>query len=123
MFLIELKPGIEAIYANLSDFSDAIRRGEIGSQARIYHRSKSEWAPVTMHPAFRRITAEASRPPAAVRTHWTFLPAEPAPYVPAPAAVAGPASADEPTSSVRPISRGRARRWRGVLGGLLGRAT
>ena len=119
MYLVELKPGLEAIYTTLPDFVDAIRRGEIGSGSRIYHRTKSEWAPITVHPAFRRVTAEAeaARPASPLRNQWTFLPAAP----PEDAPVAEPPVHGPPGSGGRPVATGRARRWRGVFGGLLGR--
>jgi hypothetical protein len=118
MFLVEISPGIEAIYSSLSDFTEAIRRGEVGEQARIYHRTKSQWAPIAVHPVFRRVAAGA-RPSAALRTHWTFLPPEPGAEAP-PAGQGAPAT--QPPAP-NPAGTTRTRRWRGALGRLFGRSS
>jgi len=75
MYLVELISGKETIYRSLDEFTDAIRRGEVTAQSRIYHRAASTWIPVTFHPQFRKVSAEQSAsfaeplPP----RDWTFL--------------------------------------------------
>lgn len=58
MYLVELTSGKEAIYRSLDEFGDAIRRGEVTAQSRIYHRAASTWISVTFHPQFRRVSGE-----------------------------------------------------------------
>lgn len=80
MYLIELSPGHEEVYASTAEFADAIRRGDVGRQSRIYHRATSRWISVTLHPEFKKVAAEVQAmplPPLA-RREWTFLPGEPA---------------------------------------------
>jgi hypothetical protein len=120
MYPIELKPGKEAVYGTLADFVEAVRRGEIGWQARIYHRAKSMWVPVTVHPHFRKLAASRAAPPPSPlpRAHWTFLPPEPGQETPAHAATAD--DGDEPLSDAASPDRPKSRSWRSVLGGLMG---
>jgi hypothetical protein len=120
MYLIELKPGKEAVYGTLADFVEAVRRGEIGWQARIYHRAKSMWVPVTVHPHFRKLAASRAAPPPSPlpRAHWTFLPPEPGQETPAHAATAD--DGDEPLSDAASPDRPKSRSWSSVLGGLMG---
>lgn len=85
MYLVELTSGKEAIYRSLDEFGDAIRRGEVTAQSRIYHRAASTWISVTFHPQFRRVSGEQAdraeqadqrdqfAQPLPLRD-WTFLP-------------------------------------------------
>jgi hypothetical protein len=123
MYLVELTPGKEATYGTLADFTDAIRRGEVGWQARVYHRGKSMWIPVSLHPHFRKFAGNRPADQAlAPRGHWTFLPALPGErpsasgQAPGTPAESGPTSGSQATST----KAARAPSWRRVLGGLIG---
>jgi hypothetical protein len=123
MYLVELQPGQEAVYGTLTDFVDAVRRGEVGWEARIYHRAKSTWIPVALHPHFKKVAGErpADPPRPAPRRQWTFLRTDSGEEDPAatPAATtsrSAPAS-DSKASGTKPPS---ARSWRKVFGGLIG---
>jgi hypothetical protein len=123
MYLVELQPGQEAVYGTLTDFIDAVRRGEIGWHSRIYHRAKSTWIPVALHPHFRKVAGErpADPPRPAPRRQWTFLRVDPDEDDPAPTPAAA-ASSPEPASGPE-ASRTRSpagRSWRKVFGGLIG---
>jgi hypothetical protein len=119
MYLVELKPGQEAVYGTLTDFIEAIRRGEVGWQARIYHRAKSTWIPVTLHPHFRKVAgAQPADPPRpAPRRQWTFFRTDPGEEDPAAATSSSEPASGSKTSGTRPPS---ARSWRKVFGGLIG---
>ena len=121
MYLVELNPGKEATYGTLTDFTDAIRRGEIGWQARIYHQAKSMWIPVTLHPHFRKFAGKGPADPRwAPRAQWTFLPAEPAKEIPLSAPAKTTPGADGPMAgseaSLTKVTKPR--NWPRVLGGL-----
>jgi hypothetical protein len=78
MYLVELMSGKEAIYRTADEFGDAIRRGDVTAQSRIYHRAASTWISVTFHPQFRKVSAEQAEQsdqfaqPLPLRD-WTFL--------------------------------------------------
>jgi hypothetical protein len=117
MYLVELKPGKEEVYRSVDEFTAAIRRSEVSSQSRIYHRASSRWIPVTLHPQFRKVVAErAAEPlPPLLRTQWTFYRDDTA-EAPVLHEVAGEqASADATATRTTP-----ARSWRSMLGGLIG---
>jgi hypothetical protein len=78
MYRVELAPGKETIYRDEHEFTDAIVRGEVSAQSRIYHRAKSVWISVTFHPQFRRVaTARPPQPmPPLQRAEWTFFRAD-----------------------------------------------
>ena len=44
----------------------------MGEQSRIYHRARATWLPITVHPEYRRITAEHPAVPSSTR-QWTFM--------------------------------------------------
>jgi hypothetical protein len=118
MYLVELTSGKEAVYHSVDEFTAAIRRSEVSSQSRIYHRASSRWIPVTLHPQFRKVVAErAAEPlPPLLRTQWTFYRADTAEEEPGPHEAAGEqASADATATRTTP-----ARSWRSMLGGLIG---
>ena len=76
MFVVEPGSGKNKGYASANELGAAIRRGELGPQARIYHRTTDRWLPITVHPEYRRVAAEQER---RSLTHlhsrrWTFLP-------------------------------------------------
>ena len=125
MYLIELKPGKEAVYGTLEAFTDAVRRGEIGWQARIYHQAKSTWLPVTVHPHFKKLVERPAGQAAAAapaRSHWTFLPPERGHEASSPAAEQGSAAAapSHTDSDVGSATKVNTKGWRSVLGGLIG---
>jgi hypothetical protein len=79
MYLVELEPGREELYQSVEALASAIRRGDIGPEARIYHRASSTWLSITVHPAYKKLAArqaEATPPPPA-RRRWSFFGIEP----------------------------------------------
>lgn len=79
MFLVEIETGREALYDSVNDLAEALRRGEVGPQARIFHRASSSWISITLHPEFKKAAATRAReplPPLA-RSQWTFFGVEP----------------------------------------------
>lgn len=79
MFVVEPGPGKNNGYSSARELGAAIRRGEVGPQARIYHRSTDRWLPITVHPEFRKVAAERERQGAIDLRgrRWTFLPGSP----------------------------------------------
>jgi hypothetical protein len=82
MYLVELGAGREVLYQSTEELASAIRRGEVNSQSRIYHRTTSTWISITLHPAYRKLTSRATDdaesanalyPPLPLK-QWTFLP-------------------------------------------------
>ncbi len=63
-FLVELSPGRELRYRSSLSFRLAIRSSEIPPEARIFHRARRTWLPITAHPVYRGIQSERSAP------HW-----------------------------------------------------
>ena len=79
MYLVEIESGREALYDSVHALAAAIRRGEVGPESRIFHRTSSRWISVTLHPVFRKAAAARDRqplPPLA-RSQWTFFGTEP----------------------------------------------
>jgi hypothetical protein len=82
MYLVEQGPGREVLYQSTEELASAIRRGEVNSQSRIYHRTTSTWISITLHPAYRKLASRASDDAASANTlypplpmkQWTFLP-------------------------------------------------
>jgi hypothetical protein len=79
MYLVEIEAGREALYDSVDALAAAIRRGEVGPQARIYHRASSSWISITLHPEFRKAAAtRGGEPlPPLARSQWTFFGVEP----------------------------------------------
>jgi hypothetical protein len=79
MFLVEIEAGRETLYDSVNALAEAIRRGEVGPQSRIFHRASLSWISITLHPEFKKAaTARDSEPlPPLARTQWTFFGAEP----------------------------------------------
>jgi hypothetical protein len=75
MFLVEAGSGMNKGYATASELGAAIRRGELGPQARIYHRATDRWLPLTVHPEYRKAAAEREeRSGRELRgRQWTFM--------------------------------------------------
>lgn len=61
-FLVEVRPGRELRYRSSLSFRLAIRSSEIPPEARIFHRARRTWLPITAHPEYRRIQSEQSAP-------------------------------------------------------------
>ena len=120
MYLVELKPGMETIYSSDAELTEAVRKGEVTESAKVFHRARSQWVPITAHPKFQEIVASLTSAP--VRKQWTFLPAKPGEAAPAPAdesAVAAPPSRATATPRKAPSRRG----WRLVFGSMFGQHT
>jgi hypothetical protein len=108
MYLVDLGFGKETLFHSGNELADAIRRGIVGEQCRIYHRTRATWLPITVHPEYRRITAEhPAVQPAAARRQWTFMRAEDA-------AAAAPEPAPAPQEVI--VMPPSARSWRQSLG-------
>ena len=87
MYLVDLGFGKETLFRSGHELAEAIRGGIVGEQSRIYHRTRATWLPITVHPEYRRITAEhpaVPRTPSSQR-QWTFMREEEADTIPAPA--------------------------------------
>ena len=110
MYLVDLGSGEEALFRSGNELAEAIRRGIVGEQSRIYHRTRATWLPITVHPEYRRITAEHPAVPATTSTQrqWTFMRGEEADASPAP--VPNPPTQD--VGVMPPASRS----WRQSLG-------
>ncbi|MBW8838748.1 MAG: hypothetical protein JF602_02665 [Gemmatimonadetes bacterium] len=110
MYLVDLGSGEETLFRSGNELAEAIRCGIVGEQSRIYHRARATWLPITVHPEYRRATAEhpaAPRMPSRQR-QWTFMRGEEADATPVPLP-------DLPTQEVivlPPASRS----WRQSLG-------
>jgi hypothetical protein len=55
MYLVELKPGKEEAFQSVEELAAAIRRDEINSQSRIFHRASSKWISITLHPIYKQV--------------------------------------------------------------------
>jgi len=79
MYLVELRPGKEELYRTMDELAAAIRKGDVDTHSRIYHRATSKWISVTLHPQYKAIIAERPAAPALPplppleRTNWTFF--------------------------------------------------
>lgn len=79
MFLVEAEAGQRRHYASASALGTAIRRGEVGPRARIFHQHSNQWLPITVHPAYQRAESEWEQGSSG-RLHargWTFFPERP----------------------------------------------
>jgi hypothetical protein len=76
MFLVEPESGQRCHYSSARALGAAIRRGELGPQARIFHQASNQWLPITVHPEYQR--AEEEWEQSSVRRlrsrRWTFFP-------------------------------------------------
>ena len=113
MYLVELKPGIEAIYSSVAELTEAVRRGEVTPSAKVFHRARSEWAPITAHPKFREIVASLAGP---ARREWTFLPAKGGKSSPEPIEPPVEETMAAHTASAAPAKAPSRRGWRSVFG-------
>jgi hypothetical protein len=55
MYLVELKPGKEEAFQSVEELAAAIRRDEINSQSRIFHRASLKWISITLHPIYKQV--------------------------------------------------------------------
>lgn len=76
MFLVEPESGQRCHYSSARALGAAIRRGELGPQARIFHQASNQWLPITVHPEYRRAESEWEQGTVhRLRTRgWTFFP-------------------------------------------------
>ncbi|MGH7535224.1 MAG: hypothetical protein ACREMG_06530, partial [Gemmatimonadales bacterium] len=67
--------GKNSYYPSARALGAAIRRGDLGPQARIFHQTTNQWLPITVHPEYRRVEAEEDQLSAQRlrRKRWTFL--------------------------------------------------
>jgi hypothetical protein len=77
MYLVELRPGKEALYRTGDELALAIRDGDVDARSRIYHRATAKWISITLHPQYKAIVAGQSDEPIArpARKAWGLLPA------------------------------------------------
>ena len=75
MYLVEPQPGQRCHYTSARALGGAIRRGELGPDARIFHQASSQWLPITVHPEYRRAESEWEEQSARQMRgrRWTFL--------------------------------------------------
>jgi hypothetical protein len=75
LFLVEPESGQRCHYSSARALGVAIRRGELGPQAKIFHQTSNQWLPISVHPEYRR--AEADWEEGSARQlrarRWTFL--------------------------------------------------
>ena len=80
LFLVESESGHRCHYPSARALGVAIRRGELGPQAKIFHQKSSQWLPISVHPEYRR--AESDWEQGSARQlrarRWTFLSEPPA---------------------------------------------
>lgn len=76
MYLVELRPGKEALYRTGDDLALAIRDGDVDARSRIYHRATAKWISITLHPQYKAIVAgQNDEPIAPARKSWGLFPA------------------------------------------------
>jgi hypothetical protein len=101
------------VYESADALAAAIRRGEVGPRARIFHRASSNWISITLHPEFKKASAtrhDDPLPPLA-RNRWTFFGVEPSgrqidePAAPAREAASPPESATKSGGLKRLLGR------------------
>jgi hypothetical protein len=75
MFLVEPVSGQRRHYPSPRALGNAIRRGELGPAARIFHEASGQWLPITVHPEYRKAEMEweAANARALRGRRWTFL--------------------------------------------------
>ena len=93
MFLVEPASGQRCHFNSARALGSAIRRGDLGPQARIFHQTSGRWLPITVHPEYRKVESEVeeSSSRSLHGRRWTFLPERPrsAGAGPAPSSKAG----------------------------------
>jgi hypothetical protein len=102
MYLVQISPDKEILYHTVDEFRLAIRRGEVGSESKIFHRSSTTWVPITVHPIYKKVVAEGLEPLRPLkRKRWTFFEADDADS--AKAALSSEAAAAETNAEPFPI--------------------
>ena len=80
LFLVEPESGQRCHYSSARALGVAIRRGELGPQAKIFHQASNQWLPISVHPEYRK--AESDLEEGSTRQlrgrQWTFLSEPPA---------------------------------------------
>jgi hypothetical protein len=80
LFLVEPESGQRCHYSSARALGVAIRRGDLGPQAKIFHQASSQWLPISVHPEYRK--AESDWEEGSARQlrarRWTFLSETPA---------------------------------------------
>jgi hypothetical protein len=80
LFLVEPESGQRCHYSSARALGVAIRRGELGPQAKIFHQASNQWLPISVHPEYRK--AESDWEEGSARhlraRRWTFLSEPPA---------------------------------------------
>ena len=118
MFLVEPESGQRWQYGSAGALGAAIRRGELGPRARIFHRTTKRWLPITVHPEYRKV--ESAREEAYGQQwqdrQWTFLAQRPIGELPTDTFQPIPA---RPSSTMVLIPDGGQRSWLGALRRLL----
>jgi len=75
LFLVEPESGQRCHYSSARALGVAIRRGELGPHAKIFHQASSQWLPISVHPEYRK--AESDWEEGSARQlrgrRWTFL--------------------------------------------------
>jgi len=71
MFLVEPASGQRCQYPSAQALGAAIRRGELGPQALIFHKTRNRWLPITVHPEYRKVAPTA--PPGPEPPRMPFL--------------------------------------------------
>jgi hypothetical protein len=91
LFLVEPESGQRCHYSSARALGVAIRRGELGPQAKIFHQKSSQWLPISVHPEYRRAESDSEEGSARElrARRWTFL-SEPAAENDPPVAAAAP---------------------------------
>jgi hypothetical protein len=80
MFLVEPVSGRTCSYRSAGALGEAIRRGEVGPRARIFHRTTQRWLPITVHPEYRKVESDREMLNSRWRDwEWTFLAQRPMP--------------------------------------------
>jgi hypothetical protein len=76
MFLVEPESGQRCHYSSARALGAAIRRGELGPQARIFHQTSNQWLPISVHPEYQRAEEEWEQSSVHRLRHrgWTFFP-------------------------------------------------
>jgi hypothetical protein len=75
LFLVEPESGQRCHYSSARALGVAIRRGELGPQAKIFHQASNQWLPISVHPEYRRVESdwEESSARQLRARRWTFL--------------------------------------------------
>jgi hypothetical protein len=80
LFLVEPESGQRCHYSSARALGVAIRRGELGPQAKIFHQASNQWLPISVHPEYRRAESDSEEGSARQlrARRWTFLSEPPA---------------------------------------------